>query len=443
MQKFFASFFQKRRSFLTFIIATPTGGSAARLFRIPSAPYQNGVGALAGSHELILIAGVLCLAAILAGLLSARIGTPLLLVFIGVGMLAGEDGPGRIPFSDFSVAYLVGSVALACILFQGGLSTSRGMIRAAFWPSAALATVGVAVSAGLVSVAARYLFGLGWAQALLLGAATAPTDAAAVAVLLGQSHAPVPGRVVAALEIESGLNDPMSVFLTVGLVELLTAPHGLSAGRAAVLFAEEMAGGAALGLASGYALLGLFRAVRVEAALFPALALGAALSIFGGAQVLGASGFLAVYLAGVIVANYEHAALTPVSRFFASLGWLAQVSLFLMLGLLVTPHHLAPVLLPALALAAALIFVARPVAVVLCLAPFRWPAREVAFVAWVGLRGAVPIFLTIIPLLTGVADGQLLFNIVFVLVIASVAVQGWTIGLVARGLGLAGDAAGH
>ncbi len=393
---------------------------------------------MATAHELILVAGVLCLLAILAGLLSARIGTPLLLVFIGVGTLAGEDGPGGIGFDDFRAAYLVGSLALAAILFQGGLDTERGMIERALWPAVALATAGVVSSAGVVGATVVVLFGVSWPEALLLGAATAPTDAAAVSVLLRGSRIAVPSRVIAALEVESGLNDPMSVFLTVGLVELLTSP-GLGAGHAALLFLEEMGGGATLGLVSGYALLWLFQRLSVEPSVFPVLAVGGALATFGAAQVLGASGFLAVYLSGVVVGNHEHPARQPVTRFFGALGWLAQIALFLMLGLLVTPHELPPVILPALAVSVVLILVARPAGVMACLLPFRWTAREAAFVAWAGLRGAVPIFLTIVPLLAGVRSGRMLFNVVFVAVIVSVAIQGWTAAPAARLLGLRAD----
>lgn len=391
---------------------------------------------MAASHDIILVAGALCLAAAFAGLLSARIGMPLLLVFIGIGMLAGEDGPGGIRFDDFQAAYLVGSLALAAILFEGGLGTERAMIREALWPSIALATAGVAISAGVVGAAAVLMFRVSWPDGLLLGAATAPTDAAAVSVLLRLSRAAVPPRVAAALEVESGLNDPMSVFLTLSLVEALTVPGGIGAGREVLLFIEEMGGGAALGVVSGYALLGLFRRLRAARAVFPVFALGGALAIFGGAQVLGASGFLAVYLAGVIVGNYEHPAEQPVTRFFETLGWLAQIALFLMLGLLAAPHRLPPVVLPALAVSAVLIVLARPLGVGACLLPFRWRAREAAFIAWAGLRGAVPIYLTIIPLLAGVRNADALFRIVFVVVIVSVAVQGWTLAIAARWLGL-------
>lgn len=388
---------------------------------------------------MIFVAGLLCLLAIFAGLLSARVGTPLLLVFIGIGMLAGEDGPGGIRFDNFQAAYLVGSLALAAILFQGGLATERSMIRLALWPSLALATLGVAISAGIVGVVAFLLFRMSWPEALLLGAATAPTDAAAVSVLLRLSRVSVPFRVTAALEVESGLNDPMSVVLTVGLVEILTAPGGLSAGHAALLFLKEMAGGVAIGLASGVVLLWLFRRLRIERSVTPVLAFGGALTIFGGAQTLGASGFLAVYLAGIILGNHDHPAMQPVTRFFGALGWLAQIALFLMLGLLVAPHELPATMTAALMLSGALILLARPAGVMACLLPFRWTMREALFIAWVGLRGAVPIYLTIIPLLAGASAGRTLFNIVFVVVIVSVAVQGWTIAPAARLLGLRSD----
>jgi cell volume regulation protein A len=396
---------------------------------------------MAASHEIILIAGVLCLLAIFAGLVSARLGTPLLLVFIGVGMLAGEDGPGGIPFNDFRTAYLVGSLALAVILFEGGLNTERSMIRQAFWPSLSLSTLGVVVSATVVGAASVLLLGLSWPEAALLGATTSPTDAAAVSVLLRLTRVAVPSRVVAALEVESGLNDPMSVFLTIGVVELMLAPGGLTASHAAVLFLKEMGGGAVLGLVCGYGLLWLFRWLRTDGSVSPILALGGALAIFGGAQSLGASGFLAVYLSGVIAGNYDHPAMQPVTRFFGALGWLAQIALFVMLGLLVTPHELTPLILPALAVAGVLILLARPAAVAICLLPFRWTPREAAFVAWVGLRGGVPIYLTIIPLLAGAKTGETLFGVVFVVVIVSVAVQGCTVSPAARLLRLREDTA--
>jgi potassium/hydrogen antiporter len=394
---------------------------------------------MATGHEIILVAGILCLLATFAGLVSARIDMPLLLVFIGVGMLAGVDGPGGIRFEDLRTVYLIGSSALAAILFEGGLSTERSMIRQALWPSVVLATVGVAISTVVVGAATVLMFGISWPQSFLLGAATAPTDAAAVSVLLRLSRAVVPSRAAAVLEVESGLNDPMSVYLTVSLVEALTLPKGIGLESAAVMFLLEMGGGVVIGLASGYALLWLFRWLHTGRSVFPVLAVGGALAVFGGAQVLGASGFLAVYIAGVIVGIHDHPAGQPIARFFETLGWLAQMALFLMLGILVAPHTLPPVILPALAVSAVLTLLARPASVMACLLPFRWTAREAAFIAWAGLRGAVPIYLTIIPVLSGVGNGETLFKIVFVVVIVSVAVQGWTITMAARLLRLEAD----
>jgi cell volume regulation protein A len=230
------------------------------------------------------------------------------------------------------------------------------------------------------------------------------------------------------------------VFLTVALVQVITAPDGLGLLAGLLLFAKEMGGGAVIGVAGGYGLLWLFRRLHAETSVFPVMAVGGALATFGAAQVLGASGFLAVYLAGVILGNYDHPAGRPITRFFGALGWLSQISLFLMLGLLVTPHELPTLILPAIIVSAVLIIIARPTAVMACLLPFGWKLREALFVSWVGLRGAVPIYLTTIPLLEDVRAARTLFDVVFVVVIVSVAVQGWTISPAARLLRLKPDA---
>ncbi len=384
------------------------------------------------THEMILVGGLLGLLSIFAAMFSVRFGTPLLLVFIGVGMLAGEDGPGGIRFDDFQLSYLIGSLALAVILFEGGLNLQQPTLRRVLWPSILLATVGVAVSAALVGGAIVLLFPVPWPIALLAGATVAPTDAAAVAILRHLGKLPVPARVVGLLELESGLNDPMSVFLAVGLVEYLLHPAVMTTQHALLLFAEEMGGGLVIGLAGGYAMRWLLHRAQTLHSVAPILALSGALLLFGGAQSIGASGFLAVYLAGGVVGARINHATASIKQFFDPLGWLAQICLFLMLGLLVTPSELQGAVLPALVVAAVLIFFARPVAVALCLLPFRWPLRESAFVAWVGLRGAVPIYLTIIPVLSNIRDGTRLFGVVFVIVIASVAIQGWSIGPMAR-----------
>ena len=387
------------------------------------------------AHELILLGGTLGLLSVFAGVLSQRVGAPLLLVFLLLGMLAGEDGPGGLAFSDFPAAYLIGGVAMAVILFQGGLGTSRRMLRVALGPALALATVGVAVTAVVVAGVVVLLSPLAWPAALLVGAVVAPTDAAAVASLLGRARLAVPERVTAVLEVESGLNDPMSVFLTVLLTTALRAPGGITITHAALLFTDEMGGGALLGIAGGVATLVALRRLPLEAALAPILALAAAMALFGGAQSVGASGFLAVYLMGIIVGGRPSRSRESLERFFAALGWLAQIVLFLMLGLLVTPHELLPAVRPALGITAMLIVLARPAAAAICLLPFGYAPREIAFTAWVGLRGGVPIFLTIIPVLAGLPRGLGLFSTTFVAVIASLLVQGWTIGPAARLLG--------
>jgi NhaP-type Na+/H+ and K+/H+ antiporter len=388
-----------------------------------------------GAHDLIFIGGVLGLLSIFAGLLSRRLGAPLLVVFLALGMLAGEDGPGGIIFDDFSAAYLIGSVALAVILFEGGLKTNAAMLNEAFWPAFILATFGVAITATVIGLAVHWIAGLPTAVGMLLGAVIAPTDAAAVASLLRRARLAVPERVMSLLEVESGLNDPMSVFLTILVLRILARASHLTASHAVLLFGEEMLGGAVIGLAGGWLLQRLLARLRLEAALAAILALAAALTLFGGAQRIDASGFLAIYIAGVMVGMGRHATRVEIEHFFESLAWLSQIVLFLMLGLLVTPHELAPLILRALALAAVLIFVARPIATFACLVPFRFRVREMTFASWVGLRGAVPIYLTIIPVIGDPARGGVLFGVVFVLVIASLLVQGWTIPLVAKLLG--------
>ncbi len=388
------------------------------------------------SHELILLGAGLVLVSILLGMVSARFGTPVLLVFLGLGMLVGEDGPGGIAFDDFPAAYLIGSIALAVILFEGGLRTEAVALRRALWPSLALATAGVAGTAALVGLAAATLFGIPWGEGLLIGAILAPTDAAAVSSLLHLRRLDLRARVAATLEIESGLNDPMSVLLTLALVQLVMAPADISTGRLAELALRETIGGLVLGAAGGAALLTAINRLALASGLYPILALAGGLAIFGGAQAVGASGFLAVYLAGLVVGNVRHRATQVINQSVDAFAWLSQIVLFLMLGLLVTPSQLVPALGPALVLALLLILAGRPLATLLVLLPFGFERREIAFIAWVGLRGAVPIFLAIIPMLVGVPDAPRIFAAAFVAVMVSLVVQGWTVAPLARWLGL-------
>src|SRR5208282_1219780 len=394
-----------------------------------------GRSAMAQSHKMILLGGALGLLSIIAGVISRRVGAPVLLVFLALGMLAGDEHLLGIPFDDFTSAYLIGSVALAVILFEGGLKTPVSMLRLAFWPAAVLATIGVGVTAGVLGAAVSLIDGVPVMAALLAGAAAAPTDAAAVAVLLRRAGAALPQRLFALLEVESGLNDPMSVFLTFLLLRLIAEPGSVGVGDAVLLFLEEMAGGAALGLAGGWLLAQSLKRLPIEASLAPVLVMTGGLAVFGLAQLLGTSGFLAIYLAAVVTGATQHRARLDVEHFFEGMAWLAQIVLFLMLGLLVTPEDLPPYLPGAVGGAAVLIFLARPVAVFACLLPFRFSLRETAFASWMGLRGAVPIYLSIIPGLADPQRDERLFASIFILVIASLVVQGWTVAPAARLLG--------
>lgn len=392
------------------------------------------------ANSLILVGAGLVTLSILAGLVSSRIGAPLLLVFLALGMLAGEDGPGGILFNDFQAAYIAGSIALAVILFDGGLRTSRQSLRVAGWPALVLATVGVLVTALLCAGFSMWVLDLDFVQGLLVGSIVASTDAAAVFFLLHLHGLRLKERVGAILEVESGLNDPMAIFLTILCVGLLEAGASdltwAAADDFAIEFLIQIAGGAAFGLVGGWLLLQIINRLEIASGLYPIFALAFAMTVFGIAQSVHASGFMAIYLIGLILGNRRHRATQLINRFHDGLAWLAQIMMFLMLGLLVTPHQMVPHLLPALAVAIFLIVVARPIAVVLCLLPFRYGWREIAFISWVGLRGAVPIYLGTIPVLAGVAGAQMFFAVAFVVVLTSLVVQGWTVPAAARRLGL-------
>jgi NhaP-type Na+/H+ and K+/H+ antiporter len=387
------------------------------------------------AHEMILVGAALGVLSVFAGLLSRRLGAPVLLVFLILGMIAGEDGLGGIRYDDFASAYLIGSVALAVILFQGGLQTGVPMLRLALWPALVLAVIGVGITAVVVAAVITWVAGVPFAQALLVGAAVAPTDAAAVVALLGRARLALPERMTALLEVESGLNDPMSIFLTIFVAHLIVEPAWASWLNGATLFAREMIGGGVIGLAGGWLLSVLLRRVSLEIPTAMVLVLAFGLALFGLAQILGTSGFLAIYLSGIVAGATRHHAQREVANFYDGFAWLAQIVLFLMLGLLVTPHELVPFILDAIVVAAVLIAVARPVATFACLLPFRFPWRESAFASWVGLRGAVPIYISFIPALADPIRDERLFCSVFVVVVVSLVVQGWTIGPAARLLG--------
>lgn len=388
------------------------------------------------ASQLILVGAALILLSIVAGLVSSRLGAPLLLVFLALGMLAGEDGPGGIQFDDFHAGFLIGSVALAIILFDGGLHTRFSSFRLALGPALVLATLGVLITAGITALFASLVLDLNWIEAVLVGSIVSSTDAAAVFFMLRMHGLSLQQRVSTTLEIESGINDPMAIFLTLTCVELLqmgvTTPGWSVLGE----FVLQMGGGAVIGLAGGYALLWLVNRLEIASGLYPIFVVSFALSLFAGAQVLGASGFVSVYLAGLILGNRQHRASQMIERFHEGLSWLSQIVMFLILGLLVTPHTLLPGLPAAIFVAVILMLVARPIAVWVCLAPFRFRWREIAFIAWVGLRGAVPIFLATAPVLAGLPGARVYFDLAFVAVLVSLVCQGWSVARVARALDL-------
>lgn len=391
-------------------------------------------------NQLIFAGALLTLLSILAGMVSSRLGAPLLLIFLLLGMLAGEDGPGGIAFSNYHAAFTVGSIALAVILFEGGLRTPKEVVRLVVWPAFSLATVGVLLSALAVGGMAVLIMGMSPLEGMLMGAVLASTDAAAVFMVLRGRGVAVNARVTGALELESGMNDPMAVFLTLICVDLLShaGTAGGSGGGWHVLaeFLTEMIGGGIAGIAGGFALRWMVERLTLTTGLYPILVTAGALVIFAGANSLHASGFLAVYVAGVMLARAPYRAQQVIARFLDGLAWLAQIAMFLLLGLLVTPSALIADLPAAILLSVGLMVIARPGAVMFALLPFRFNWRERGFIAWVGLRGAVPIFLASIPILAGLPEAQRYFNVAFVAVLISLLVQGWTVGRAARFFGL-------
>jgi len=388
------------------------------------------------ANQVILIAGLLFLVSILASIVSSRIGAPLLLVFLVIGMLMGEEGPGGLAFHDIQTAYLIGSIALAVILFDGGLRTKVESFRVGLRPALTLATLGVVLTVAITGLITAWIFDLPPMAGLLIGAIIGSTDAAAVFYLLHAHGLELKQRIGATLEIESGSNDPMAIFLTIVLVEIVIGGH-TNPGMGLLLdFIQQIGIGGAAGVAGGFGLTWAINRVRLTPGLYPLLAISGALLIFGLASVLQGSGFLAVYLAGLILGNQRVQSAQNIRRFHDGMAWLSQIIMFLMLGLLVTPSNLLGVAPQALVVAGLLILVARPLAVALCLAPFRFPWREQVFIGWVGLRGAVPILLGLLPLLAGVEHAYTYFNIAFFVVLISLVVQGWTVAPIARWLQL-------
>jgi potassium/hydrogen antiporter len=387
---------------------------------------------------VILLGSLLVLAGILSSLVALRFGAPLLLVFLLLGMLAGEGGPGGLKFDDVRTAYTVGSVALALILFDGGLRTRLTTFRNVLAPAATLATAGVLITTLLTAPVAKLVLGISWMQALLIGAVVASTDAAAVFLLINSRGLRLRSRVRATLEVESGTNDPFAVFLTLLLVEfLLVGDQGWS--HALVIFLRDTVLGCIIGVAGGRIITLVLNRLALPQGMHAPFVAVSALVVFASANAVHSSGFLAVYLAGLVVGNRQTRAHNSVVVFLDAVTWLAQIVMFVLLGLLVWPHRLADSLVGAVVIALVLMLVARPAAVFLCLAPFGFPWREKLFISWVGLRGAVAIFLASIPLLVGMPAAYLFFDVAFVVVLLSLLVQGWTVAYAARKLDLPGQ----
>lgn len=388
------------------------------------------------SNTLILVGGALVFASILASLVSARLGLPLLLIFLAVGMFAGEDGPGGIVFNNFELAMLVGQLALAVILLDGGLRTQMKTFRVALQPAVTLATFGVVGTAAAVAGFAWWLLDLDWRLALLLGAIVGSTDAAAVFSLLRNSGARLNERVEATLEIESGSNDPMAIFLVIMLVEWLAADTGPGGLMLVWAFVLQLGLGVLGGLLGGRVVAELLARVRMVDGLYALFVVSGGLALFALINLLGGSGFLAVYLAGLVIGNRRTDATEHVLRVMDGLAWLSQAGMFLVLGLLVKPSMMLDDILSAILIALFLILVARPLAVTIGLLPFRFPAREIGFISWVGLRGAVPIVLAVFPMIAGLPQAELLFNVTFAVVLVSLLVQGTTVPVAARLFGV-------
>ena len=384
----------------------------------------------------ILLGSVLVLAGILSSLVALRFGAPLLLVFLLLGMMAGEGGPGGLRFNDVGAAYMVGSIALALILFDGGLRTKMSTFRLVLAPAGILATLGVLLTATLTAPMAVWALGLSWTEGLLIGSIVASTDAAAVFFLLHAKGLRLRPRVSATLEVESATNDPIAIFMTILLVEiLLQGAQGW--GTILGLLAQQISLGTAFGVLGGYIMVWVLNRLNLPQGLHAPFVATGGIVIFALTGLLQGSGFLAVYLAGLVVGNNSTRAHNMLVTFMDAVTWLAQIAMFVLLGLLAWPDLLLQRLWPALLVAGALTFIARPATVFLCLAPFRFSTREKLFVSWVGLRGSVGVFLASIPLLVGLPGGQIYFDVAFVIVLFSLLVQGWTIPAAARKLRIA------
>lgn len=388
--------------------------------------------------EYILVgASVLLLLSVLASKASTRLGIPALLLFLLIGMLAGSDGPGGIYFDDPRLAQSMGVMALAFILFAGGLDTHWESVRPVVWRGVALSTLGVFLTALLVGWFARIVLDFSLLEGLLLGAVVSSTDAAAVFSVLRAKRVSLRGQLKPLLELESASNDPMAVFLTIGFIHLLTNPTATAVDLVPKLFVQ-MALGAIMGYGIGKGMIFLVNRLRLESeGLYPVLTLSFVLLAYGATTSLGGNGFLAVYVAGLVTGKSDFIHKKSLMRFHDGLAWLMQIAMFLTLGLLVFPSRLVPVVGDGLLVAMFLMLLARPLSVFVSLLPIKMSFKEKAMISWVGLRGAAPIILATFPLLAGIAKADMIFNLVFFIVLTSVLLQGTSIPLFARWLGVA------
>jgi potassium/hydrogen antiporter len=389
------------------------------------------------SLEVVLLALSALLAfSVLASKISGRSGLPSLLVFLGIGMLAGSEGPGRIDFANYSLAFAIGSVSLAFIVFDGGMRTSWKSVRPILPTGISLASFGVLATAALTGVFAHYVLGLNWIEGLVLGAIVSSTDAAAVFSIMRSRSLALKGSLKQTLEFEAGSNDPMAVFLTIGVLAFAAAPDR---GVLPILVHFFVQGGVglALGWMGGRAIRWLINHAGIEyEGLYSVLLFSLVIVLFSGTSALGGSGFLAVYVAGLLLGNSVLLHKGSLSKFQDGVAWIAQISVFLTLGLLVFPSSLLPLWKEGLLLAAFLMFVARPLSVLVSAPGSTLSGREKLFVSWVGLRGAAPIILATLPWIAQLPNAEYYFNLVFFVVLISVLVQGMSIPWVARKLDL-------